>query len=185
MLVASSLEYICPHEPQKPAVFAATAIPPQIRQAIAKATKAKAGSNTSRASPVISAVMVRGVVPHARQSCAGVEETGHSHRFLWVDAIPFWIIPMPFMQGLYKTFVMAVRLTGPPGGVACHGAGGSRKKASFCIFIGHHHLCILLIINGYLFFACRIECFLFDIERVFLKLFARCMFKALRRKYGS
>lgn len=71
MLVASSLEYICPHEPQKPAVFAATAIPPQIRQAIAKATKAKAGSNTSRASPVISAVMVRGVVPHARQSCAG------------------------------------------------------------------------------------------------------------------
>ena len=69
MLVASSLEYICPHEPQKPAVFAATAIPPQIRQAIAKATKAKAGSNTSRASPVISAVMVRGVVPHARQSC--------------------------------------------------------------------------------------------------------------------
>ena len=100
MLVASSLEYICPHEPQKPAVFAATAIPPQIRQAIAKATKAKAGSNTSRASPVISAVMVRGVVPHARQSCAGVEETGHSHRFLWVDAIPFWIIPMPFMQGV-------------------------------------------------------------------------------------
>ena len=97
MLVASSLEYICPHEPQKPAVFAATAIPPQIRQAIAKATKAKAGSNTSRASPVISVVMVRGVVPHARQSCAGVEETGHSHRFLWVDAIPFWIIPMPFM----------------------------------------------------------------------------------------
>lgn len=68
---------------------------------------------------------------------------------------------------------------------ACHGAGASRKKASFCIFIGHHHLCILLIINGYLFFACRIECFLFDIERVFLKLFARCMFKALRRKYGS
>ncbi len=132
MLVASSLEYICPHEPQKPAVFAATAIPPQIRQAIAKATKAKAGSNTSRASPVISAVMVRGVVPHARQSCAGGgEETGHSHRFLWVDAIPFWIIPMPFMQGLYQTFVMAVRLTGPPGGGACHGAGASRKKASF------------------------------------------------------
>ena len=38
MLVASSLEYICPHEPQKPAVFAAAAIPPQIRQDIAKAT---------------------------------------------------------------------------------------------------------------------------------------------------
>lgn len=80
MLVASSLEYICPHEPQKPAVFAATAIPPQIRQAIAKATKAKAGSNTSRASPVINAVMVRGFVPHARQPCAMVEETGHAFR---------------------------------------------------------------------------------------------------------
>ncbi len=69
-----------PHEPQKPAVFAATAIPPQIRQAIAKATKAKAGSNTSLASPVISAVMVRGFVSHARQPCAMVEETGHAFR---------------------------------------------------------------------------------------------------------
>ena len=93
MSVASSLEYICPHEPQKPAVFAATAIPPQIRQAIAKATKAKAGSNTSRASPVISAVMVRGVVPHARQSCAGVEETGYSHRFLWARCYSFLDYP--------------------------------------------------------------------------------------------
>lgn len=82
---------------------------------------------------VFTALIIRGFVPHARQSCAGVEETGHSHRFLWVDAIPFWIIPMPFMQGLYQTFVMAFRLTGPPGGVACHGAGASRKKASFCI----------------------------------------------------
>ncbi|CAM8552757.1 hypothetical protein ESCOMA026M_23470 [Escherichia coli] len=93
MLVASSLEYICPHEPQKPAVFAAAAIPPQIRQAIAKATKAKAGSNTSRASPVISAVMVRGFVPHARQSCAGVEETGHLHRFLWARCYAFLDYP--------------------------------------------------------------------------------------------
>ncbi|MCN5866986.1 hypothetical protein MLQ45_24405, partial [Escherichia coli] len=76
-------------------------------------------------------LMIRGFVPHARQSCAGVEETGHSHRFLWVDAIPFWIIPMPFMQGLYQTFVMSFRLTGPPGGVACHGAGASRKTADF------------------------------------------------------
>ncbi|EOV4660141.1 hypothetical protein ACONVD_004628, partial [Escherichia coli] len=66
---------------------------------------------------VFTALIIRGFVPHARQSCAGVEETGHSHRFLWVDAIPFWIIPMPFMQGLYQTFVMAFRLTGPPGGV--------------------------------------------------------------------
>ncbi|KZH63320.1 hypothetical protein AWG53_11600, partial [Escherichia coli] len=31
---------------------------------------------------------------------------------------------------LYQTLVRAVRLTGPPGGVACHGAGASRKKAS-------------------------------------------------------
>ncbi|EFZ57708.1 hypothetical protein ECLT68_3380 [Escherichia coli LT-68] len=34
-------------------------------------------------------------------------------------------------RALYQTFVMAVRLTGPPGGVACHGAGAARKKASF------------------------------------------------------
>ena len=93
-----------------------------------KTTKAKAGSNTSRASPVISAVMVRGVVPHALQSCAGGEETGHSHRFLWVDAIPFWIIPMPFMQGLYQTFVMAVRLTGPPGGGGLPRGGSVAEK---------------------------------------------------------
>ena len=36
-------------------------------------------------------------------------------------------------KALYQTFVRAVRLTGPPGGVACHGAGASRKKTSFCI----------------------------------------------------
>lgn len=51
--------FLCPHEPQKPAVFAAAAIPQLTRQAIAKATKVKAGSNTSRASPDTSAVMVR------------------------------------------------------------------------------------------------------------------------------
>ena len=55
MSVASSLEYICHHESQKPAVFVAAAIPPQTRQAIVKATKAKAGSNTSQDNPVISA----------------------------------------------------------------------------------------------------------------------------------
>lgn len=49
--LVSSLEYICPHEPQKPAVFAAAAIPPLTRQVIAKATKAKAGSNTSQTVP--------------------------------------------------------------------------------------------------------------------------------------
>lgn len=143
------------------------------------------GNNQKRCTPGFYRANDSRVCPSCSPVLCGVEETGHSHRFLWVDAIPFWIIPMPFMQGLYQTFVMAFRLTAPPGGVACHGAGASRKKASFCIFIGHHHLCILLIINGYLFFVCRIECFLFDIERVFLKLFARCMFKALRRKYGS
>lgn len=40
-------------------MFAAAAIPQLTRQAIAKATKVKAGSNTSRASPDTSAVMVR------------------------------------------------------------------------------------------------------------------------------
>lgn len=59
MSVASSLEYICHHEPQKPAEFAAAAIPRLTRQVIAKATKARAGSNTSQASPDTSAVMVR------------------------------------------------------------------------------------------------------------------------------
>lgn len=49
----------CHHESQKPAAFAAAPIPPLTRQAIAKATKAKAGSNTSQASPVISAATVR------------------------------------------------------------------------------------------------------------------------------
>ncbi len=45
--LVSSLEYICPHEPQKPAVFAAAALQPRTLQATAKATKAKAGSNTN------------------------------------------------------------------------------------------------------------------------------------------
>ncbi|EPP8186069.1 hypothetical protein ACUVF1_004476, partial [Shigella flexneri] len=30
-------------------------------------------------------------------------------------------------RALYQTFVMAVRLTGPPGGVACHGAGAAQN----------------------------------------------------------
>lgn len=58
----------CPHEPQKPAAFAAAAIPPLTRQAIAKATKAKAGSNTSQDNPVISAVMVLSGMLSARVS---------------------------------------------------------------------------------------------------------------------
>lgn len=71
----------------------------------------------------------------------------------------FWIIPMPLCKALYQMLVTAVRLSGPPGGGPCHGAGASRKKASFCIFIGHHHLCILLIINGYLFLYVELSVF--------------------------
>ena len=37
------------------------------------------GDNQKRCTPVFTAFMVRGFVPHARQSCAGVEETGHLH----------------------------------------------------------------------------------------------------------
>lgn len=66
MSVASSLEYICHHESQKPAVFAAAAIPRLTRKAIAKATKAKAGNNTSRGNPVISAATVRSGTVSAR-----------------------------------------------------------------------------------------------------------------------
>ncbi len=143
------------------------------------------GNNQKRCTPGFYRANDSRVCPSCSPVLCGGGRNRTLTQILVVDAIPFWIIPMPFMQGLYQTFVMAFRLTAPPGGVACHGAGASRKKASFCIFIGHHHLCILLIINGYLFFVCRVECFLFDIERVFLKLFARCMFKALRRKYGS
>ncbi|EFN8403476.1 hypothetical protein EB661_26330, partial [Escherichia coli] len=62
---------------------------------------------------------------------------------------------MPLCNALFQMLVTVVRLSGPPSGGPCHGAGASRKKASFCIFIGHHHLCILLIINGCLFFVCR------------------------------
>lgn len=60
--------FLCPHEPQKPAAFAAAAIPPLTRQAIAKATKAKAGSNTNLDNPVISAATVRSGTVSARVS---------------------------------------------------------------------------------------------------------------------
>lgn len=56
----------CHHELQKPAVFAGAAVPPLTRQVIAKATKAKAGSNTSQDNPVISAATVRSDVIRAR-----------------------------------------------------------------------------------------------------------------------
>ncbi len=42
---------------------------------------------------VFTAFMVRGFVPHARQSCAGVEETGHLHRFLWARCYAFLDYP--------------------------------------------------------------------------------------------
>lgn len=57
-----------PPELQKPAAFAAAVIPRQTRQATAKATKAKAGSNTSQDNPVISAVMVLSGMLSARVS---------------------------------------------------------------------------------------------------------------------
>ena len=66
--LVSSLEYICPHEPQKPAVFAAAALQPRTIQATAKATKAKAGSNTNLDNPVISAATVRSGTVSARVS---------------------------------------------------------------------------------------------------------------------
>lgn len=59
ILALSMRTFQCPLESQKPAAFAAAAIPQLTRQAIAKATKARAGSNTSQDNPVISAVMVR------------------------------------------------------------------------------------------------------------------------------
>ncbi|MCZ8989424.1 hypothetical protein OM190_25005, partial [Escherichia albertii] len=42
---------------------------------------------------VFTAFMVREFVPHARQSCAGVEETGYSHRFLWARCYSFLDYP--------------------------------------------------------------------------------------------
>lgn len=35
--------------------------------------------------------------------------------------------------------IIALILRVLPVGYPCHGAGASRKKASFCIFIHHHH----------------------------------------------
>lgn len=55
-----------PLELQKPAAFAAAVIPRQTRQATAKATKAKAGSNTNLDNPVISAATVRSGTVSAR-----------------------------------------------------------------------------------------------------------------------
>ncbi|EFI4386109.1 hypothetical protein HH746_000557 [Escherichia coli] len=40
---------------------------------------------------------------------------------------------MPLCNALFQMLVTVVRLSGPPSGGPCHGAGASRKKASFCI----------------------------------------------------
>nr|DAE97107.1 MAG TPA: hypothetical protein [Caudoviricetes sp.] len=45
----------------------------------------------------------------------------------------------------------------------CHGAGASRKKASFCIFIHHHHLSNVLNLNEIYFYYVNFGRFLFNI----------------------
>nr|DAO38433.1 MAG TPA: hypothetical protein [Caudoviricetes sp.] len=52
---------------------------------------------------------------------------------------------------------------GPPGEVACHGAGAARKKASFCIFIRHHHLHIVLNFKYFYFWYVDFACFMLNI----------------------
>nr|DAG41397.1 MAG TPA: hypothetical protein [Caudoviricetes sp.] len=47
--------------------------------------------------------------------------------------------------------INALICVGPSGGEAFHGAGASRKKASFCIFIHHHHLFNALNLNEFYF----------------------------------
>ncbi|MGT3904965.1 hypothetical protein ACVTMU_19725, partial [Escherichia coli] len=56
---------------------------------------------------------------------------------------------------------------GPPGEVACHGAGAARKKAGFCIFIRHHHLSIILNFKCFYFWYVNFAYFAFNIQRVF------------------
>ncbi|HAJ0313099.1 TPA: hypothetical protein HL426_20190 [Escherichia coli] len=57
----------------------------------------------------------------------------------------------------------AAFFTGPPGGVVCHGAGAARKKASFCIFIRHHHLHIVLNFKYFYFWYVDFACFMLNI----------------------
>lgn len=58
----------------------------------------------------------------------------------------------------------AIRLfMGPPGVVTCHGAGAARKKASFCIFIRHHHLHIVLNFKYFYFWYVDFACFMLNI----------------------
>lgn len=58
---------------------------------------------------------------------------------------------------------IAAFFTGPPGGVACHGAGAARKKASFCIFIRHHHLSMILNFKYFYFWYVNFACFVLNI----------------------
>lgn len=47
--------------------------------------------------------------------------------------------------------IIALILRVLPVGYPCHGAGAARKKASFCIFIHHHHLFNVLNLNEFYF----------------------------------
>lgn len=47
--------------------------------------------------------------------------------------------------------IIALILRVLPVGYPCHGAEGARKKASFCIFIHHHHLFNALNLNEFYF----------------------------------
>lgn len=72
----------------------------------------------------------------------------------------------------------AAFFTGPPGGVVCHGAGAARKKASFCIFIRHHHLSIVLNFKYFYFWYVNFACFMFNIWRIF-----RPLLKVVRKMH--
>lgn len=59
--------------------------------------------------------------------------------------------------------IIALICAGPSGGVACHGAAEARKKASFCIFIHHHHLFNVLNLNEFYFWYVNFAYFVFNI----------------------
>ncbi|EFI9802474.1 hypothetical protein G0T38_001363 [Escherichia coli] len=47
--------------------------------------------------------------------------------------------------------------------MVCHGAGAARKKASFCIFIRHHHLSMILNFKCFYFWYVNFACFMLNI----------------------
>ncbi|RRS10781.1 hypothetical protein EHW70_29710, partial [Escherichia coli] len=49
------------------------------------------------------------------------------------DAMPFWIIPMPFMQGVVSDVRQSCQADGSSRWGGLPRGGASRKKASFCI----------------------------------------------------